>query len=143
VRAAFEAWRSDMDLASAERTRTLVEASGLTDASLARLFDQEARLVAAGGILPQLRRAILDEIRITGRYPALLAQARQRDQALVRLGPVGPAPAALALLDQLQGGDGLRLRSVERERIRWAFDDAEALAAALWRHLRTRNVQEK
>ena len=90
-----------------------------------------------------MRRAILDEIRIAGRYPALLERARAREAQLARLGPAGPVPAALAVLDQLLGGNGLQLRSVERERIRWAFDDAGALATALWRHLRTQGAQQK
>ena len=101
-----------------------------------RLLHDDLRAAALAGDVAHLRHAVLDEIRLDGRFPDLLAQGRDlrrraAESPLAARPPAGPSTSLL--LERIAGGGDLGGVSRERERLFYAFDSGDDLDAWLWR----------
>ena len=109
TRQALERWAEDCDL---------------DRAGLDRLLEFEAAMDSGAEVAgPALQTALLDVLRQEGRYPALAARARDKQQRRQQAGGVGGAPSALSSGALLDWYFETRLRqAVPRDVARYAVD---------------------
>lgn len=140
VRRAFESWRSERGVTSHAALQEWLANNKMDEEEVTRLFEDEARFQAAAGDIAAVRRAIIDHIRLSGRFPALARRAEEKAARLARSPNARREPTALeaSLLLESSGSGAPSLlpgRSAEAERIRLAFDTQRQLFAAAWRHV--------
>ncbi|MFO1149518.1 MAG: TfuA-like protein [Alsobacter sp.] len=136
LRRALDRWREARGLAGPGALERWLAENALAEAGLVRLLQDEIRCEALAGELAPLRHAVLDEIRLEGRFARLLARGRDvRGRAEAASPAQGPfaGPAASLLLDKVAGAGDLSGASYSRERLFYAFDSDDALEAWLWR----------
>jgi hypothetical protein len=136
LRRALDRWREAHGLTGQDAVQQWLAENALDEAGLVRLLHDDLRAAAVDGAVAHLRHAMLDDLRLDGRFPALLAAGRElrlRAAASPLAGQHPSGPATSLLLERRAGGGGLGGVSREQERLFYAFDDAEALDAWLWR----------
>jgi hypothetical protein len=135
LRRALDGWRVHRGLVGRAALESWLAENALDEDGLVRLMEDEVRHQAHGADVVAVRQAILDEMRLGGRFAADLATGRDlRRRAAVVPGHDRPPHglAASLLVDRFDGGGGLSGRSAEAERIRLAFDSGADLVAWLW-----------
>jgi hypothetical protein len=134
VRRAFDAWRSEHGIASHAALRAWLADNALDEAELARLFEDEARHASWASDLAAIRRAVVDDLRLSGRFAPLLRLAEHKARQLSLMPDAQRKPSMLEAGLLLDGGPGLLpSRGAEAERIRLAFDTQDQLFTAWWR----------
>jgi hypothetical protein len=140
VQRAFGSWRIERGVTSHAALQEWLAHNRMNEAQVTRLFEDEARFLAAAGDVAAVRRAIVDQLRLSGRFAGLARRADERAAQLAQIPNARrePTPLEAGLLLDRAGPGGPSLlpgRSAEAERIRLAFDTQRELFAAAWRQV--------
>jgi hypothetical protein len=134
VRRSFDAWKAEHGIASHASLRAWLADNALDEAEFARLFEDEARYASRASDLAAIRRAIVDDLRLSGRFAALLRLAQDKARRLSLMPEAQREPSMLEAGLLLDSGLGLMpSRGAEAERLRLAFDTQDQLFTARWR----------